>query len=150
MLQFDKSKTTNSNAAYIDIVNTSSSYYDSLVVVYSQSLDNSNGTFDVTTVSSPTQYTHWLIFQNSGSLVPSPSGQYNVDIYTAGEIIPAIWNQVATPWDSFDEIWSTAEEIGGLGDLLYSDRAYISGSNESNIKQYVSPDENGTYITYNG
>jgi hypothetical protein len=34
--------------------------------------------------------------------------------------------------------------------LLYSDRAYISGSNESNIKQYVSPDENGTYITYNG
>ena len=47
MLQFDKSKTTNSNAAYIDTVNTSSSYYDSLVVVYSQSLDNSNGTFDV-------------------------------------------------------------------------------------------------------
>jgi hypothetical protein len=148
MLQFDKSKITNSNAAYIDTVNTSSSYYDSLVVVYSQSLDNSNGTFDVTTVSSPTQYTHWLIFQNSGSIVPSPSGQYNVDIYTKEEVA-AIWNQVATPWDTFDEIWDTAAQSLPIT-LLYSDRAYISGSNESNIKQYVSPDENGTYITYNG
>ena len=148
MLQFDKSKTTNSNAAYIDTVNTSSSYYDSLVVVYSQSLDNSNGTFDVTTVSSPTQYTHWLIFQNSGSIVPSPSGQYNVDIYTKEEVA-AIWNQVAVAWDSYNEIWDTAGYLEP-NVLLYSDRAYISGSNESNIKQYVSPDENGTYITYNG
>ena len=148
MLQFDKSKITNSNAAYIDTVNTSSSYYDSLVVVYSQSLDNSNGTFDVTTVSSPTQYTHWLIFQNSGSLVPSPSGQYNVDIYTKEEVA-AIWNQVAVAWDSYNEIWDTAGESLPIT-LLYSDRAYISGSNESSITQYVSPDENGTYITYNG
>ena len=148
MLQFDKSKITNSNAAYIDTVNTSSSYYDSLVVVYSQSLDNSNGTMEVTTVSSPSAYTHWLIFQNSGSLVPSPSGQYNVDIYTKEEVA-AIWNQVATPWDTFDEIWDTAAQSLPIT-LLYSDRAYISGSNESNIKQYVSPDENGTYITYNG
>ena len=148
MFQFDKSKTTNSNAAYIDTVNTSSSYYDSLIVVYSQSLDNSNGTMEVTTVSSPSAYTHWLIFQNSGSQVPSPSGQYNIDVFT-GTFVDAIWNQVATPWDSYDEIWDTAGYLEP-NVLLYSDRAYISGSNESNIKQYVSPDENGTYITYNG
>ena len=148
MFQFDKSKTTNSNAAYIDTINTSSSYYDSLIVVYSQSLDNSNGTMEVTTVSSPSAYTHWLIFQNSGSQVPSPSGQYNIDVFT-GTFVDAIWNQVATPWDSYDEIWDTAGYLEP-NVLLYSDRAYISGSNESNIKQYVSPDENGTYITYNG
>ena len=148
MLQFDKSKTTNSNAAYIDTVNTSSSYYDSLILTYSQSLDNSNGTMEVTTVSSPTQYTHWLIFQNSGSQVPSPSGQYNIDLFT-GTLIPAIWNQVNVAWDSYNEFWDTAG-APGPDVLLYSDRAYISGSNESNIKQYVSPDENGTYITYNG
>ena len=148
MLQFDKSKTTNSNAAYIDTVNTSSSYYDSLIVVYSQSLDNSNGTMEVTTVSSPSAYTHWLIFQNSGSQVPSPSGQYNIDVFT-GTFVDAIWNQVNVAWDSYDEIWDTAGYLEP-NVLLYSDRAYISGSNESNIKQYVSPDENGTYITYNG
>jgi hypothetical protein len=148
MLQFDKSKTTNSNAAYIDTVNTSSSYYDSLILTYSQSLDNSNGTMEVTTVSSPTQYTHWLIFQNSGSQVPSPSGQYNIDLFT-GTLIPAIWNQVNVAWDSYNEFWDNAG-ILEPNVLIYSDRAYVSGSNESNIKQYVSPDENGTYITYNG
>ena len=148
MLQFDKSKTTNSNAAYIDTVNTSSGFYDQLVVVYSQSLDNSNGTMEVTTVSSPSAYTHWLIFQNSGSQVPSPSGQYNIDVFT-GTFVDAIWNQVATPWDSYDEIWDTAGYLEP-NVLIYSDRAYVSGSNESSITQYVSPDENGTYITYNG
>jgi hypothetical protein len=148
MLQFDKSKTTNSNAAYIDTVNTSSSYYDELILTYSQSLDNSNGTMEVTTVSSPTQYTHWLIFQNSGSQVPSPSGQYNIDLFT-GTLIPAIWNQVNVAWDSYNEFWDNAG-ILEPNVLIYSDRAYVSGSNESNIKQYVSPDENGTYITYNG
>ena len=35
-------------------------------------------------------------------------------------------------------------------DLLYSDRAYVSGSNEVSITQYLSPNENGTYTTYNG
>ena len=148
MLQFDKSQTTNTNAAYIDVVNTGSGYYDELVLSYSQSYDNSNGLIEVTTVSSPTAYTHWLIFQNSGSQVPSPSGQYNIDVFT-GAFVDAIWNQVNTAWDSYDEVWDTAGYL--IPDvLLYSDRAYVSGSNESNIKQYVSPDENGTYITYNG
>jgi hypothetical protein len=37
-----------------------------------------------------------------------------------------------------------------LDELIYSDRAFISGSNEDSITQYVSPNENGTYTTYNG
>lgn len=150
MLQFDKSQTLNTNAAYIDVVNTGSNYYDSLVLVYSQSLDNSNGTISISTISAPSVYTHWLIFQNSGSSVPSPSGQYNIDLYTAGAIIPAIWNQVDVAWNVYNEVWETAGGVSSIGDLIYSDRAYVSGSNESSIKQYVSPDENGTYITYNG
>jgi len=148
MLQFNKSQATNTNAAYIETVNTSSGYYDSLVLSYSQSYDNSNGLIEVTTVSSPTAYTNWLIFQNSGSQVPSPSGQYDIDLFT-GLFTDAIWNQVATAWNSYDEVWDTAGYL--VPDtLLYSDRAYISGSNESSITQYVSADENGTYTTYNG
>ena len=148
MLQFDKSQAVNTNAIYVDTVNTSSGYYDSLVFVYSQSLDNSNGTLDVSVISSPTSYTNWLLLQNSGSSVPSPSGQYTFGLYTKEEVA-AIWNQVATPWNSYDEIWSQAGDSLPVT-LLYSDRAYVSGSNESSIKQYISPDENGTYITYNG
>ena len=148
MLQFNKSLGVNTNAAYIDTFNTSSGYYDSLAIVYSQSYDNSNGIFRVTTTSSPTQYNNWLVFQNTGSLVPSYTGQYDVGIWT-NETIPAIWNQVATAWDSYDEIWSDAGEEGPV-DLIYSDRAWVSGSNNVDITQYVSPNENGTYTTYNG
>ena len=148
MLQFNKSLATNTNAAYIDTVNTASGYYDELLIIYSQSYDNSNGTFRLTTTSSPTQYNNWLIFQNSGSLVPSYTGQYDVDIYTNVEI-PAVWNQVATAWNSYNEIWEDAGEEGPV-DLIYSDRAWISGSNNVDITTYVSPNENGTYTTYNG
>jgi len=148
MLQFNKSLATNTNAVYLDTVNTGSGYYNDLVVAYSQSYDQSNGTFEVSLYSSPTQYNNWLVFQNSGSSVPVPTGQYDVQLFT-GLFTEAIWNQVATAWDSYDEVWDTAGYL--VPDtLLYSDRAWVSGSNNSSITQYVSPNENGTYITYNG
>ena len=148
MLQFNKSLATNTNAVYLDTVNTGSGYYNDLVVAYSQSYDQSNGTFEVSLYSSPTQYNNWLVFQNSGSLIPVPTGQYDVQLFT-GLFTDAIWNQVATAWDSYDEVWDTAGYLSP-DTLLYSDRAWVSGSNNSSITQYVSPNENGTYITYNG
>ena len=148
MLQFNKSLATNTNAVYLDTVNTGSGYYNDLVVAYSQSYDQSNGTFEVSLYSSPTQYNNWLVFQNSGSLTPIPTGQYDVQLFT-GLFTYAIWNQVATAWDSYDEVWDTAGYLSP-DTLLYSDRAWVSGSNNSSITQYVSPNENGTYITYNG
>jgi hypothetical protein len=148
MLQFNKSEATNKNAVYLSTVNTGSGYYDSLVAVFSQSYDNSNGTFVVTATSVPNQYRNWLVIENTGSLVPTPSGQYDVGIWT-NETIAATWETVATAWDSYNEIWSDAGEEQPVT-LLYSDRAYVSGSNETSITQYLSPNENGTYTTYNG
>jgi hypothetical protein len=148
MLQFNKSLPTNTNAIYLDTVNTGSGYYDSLVAVFSQSYDESNGTFVITATSIPNQYKSWLVFQNTGSLVPSPSGQYDVSIYT-NVVIPATWETVATAWNSYNEIWDEAGEEQPV-DLIYSDRAFVSGSNEVSITQYLSPNENGTYTTYNG
>ena len=148
MLQFNKSQVSNSNVVYLNTVDTGSAYYNDLVVVYSQSYDNSNGVFKATLVSAPTQYNQWLMFSTSGSSAPDYTGQYDVGIWT-NAFVDAIWNEVAVAWDSYDEIWETAGEEGP-DVLLYSDRAWVSGSNESNITQYVSPNENGTYITYNG
>ena len=148
MLQFNKSETTNKNAIYLDTVNTGSGYYNSLVAVFSQSYDESNGTFVVTATSVPNQYRSWLVIENDGALVPSPSGQYEVEIYT-NELISATWQTVATAWNSYNEIWDEAGEEQPV-DLIYSDRAFVSGSNEVSITQYLSPNENGTYTTYNG
>lgn len=148
MLQFNKSQATNTNAAYLETVNTASGYYDNLVAVYSQSYDNSNGTFVVTATSTPTQYNSWLVFEATGNVVPSYTGQYDIGIWT-NELQDAVWNQVATAWNAYNELWESAGEDAPTT-LLYSDRAWISGSNESSITQYVSADENGTYTTYNG
>ena len=152
MLQFNKSEATNKNAVYLDTVNTGSGYYDTLRVQYSQSYDNSNGVFEVTASSLPTAYRNWLVLENTGSVVPTPSGQYDVAIYTATEVTDqATWIEATKTWTLETDIWSdVGAEIITLVDLLYSDRAYISGSNESSITQYISSNENGTYTTYNG
>ena len=148
MLQFNKSDTTNTNALWITTVNTSSNYYDNLVVVLSQSYDRSNINFEVSTYSSPNQYRNWLVIQNSGSSVPVPSGQYNVGVFT-GLFSEAVWDEVDITFDAYDEKWEDAGIF--LPDtLIYSDRAFVSGSNEVEITQYISPNENGTYTTYNG
>ena len=148
MLQFNKSQATNTNAVYLDTVNTGSGYYSSLVAVYSQSYDQSNGTFDLTTTSAPTQYNNWLTFTATGSVIPTPTGQYDIGIWIKQEVA-AVWNQVAVAWNAYNETWDTAGDSLPVT-LLYSDRAWISGSNESSITQYVTTDENGTYTTYNG
>lgn len=152
MLQFNKSEATNKNAVYLDTVNTGSGYYDTLRIQYSQSFDNSNGVFEITATSLPSAYRNWLVFTNTGSVVPTPSGQYDVAVYTATEVTEQpTWAEATKTWTLETDEWnSVGAEIITLVDLLYSDRAYVSGSNESSITQYSSPNENGTYTTYNG
>ena len=142
MLKLNKSLPTQTLAVYL---NTTESLSD-LVFVYSQSYDLSNGTIDFPVSQTKGQYRIGTI---SGSSVPSPSGQYNIDIYKGSEI-PAVWNQVAVAWNAFDEVWSTAGTFGPTGSLLRTIRATVSGSNDVSFTEYVSPNELGTYTTYNG
>ena len=109
MLQFNKSEATNKNAVYLDSVNTGSGYYDFLRVQYSQSYDNSNGLFEITATSIPNQYRNWLVLENSGSDVPTPTGQYDIAIYTATGSI-ATWGTQTTTWTAETKTWS---EVGG-------------------------------------
>jgi hypothetical protein len=152
MLQFNKSEATNKNAVYLDTVNTGSGYYSTLRMVYSQSYDQSNGIFAVTATSLPSSYRNWLVIENSGSVVPTPSGQYDIELYKATEVTEEVtWAEATKTWTLETDMWkSVGGEIITLVDLIYSDRAYISGSNESSITSYVSSNENGTYTTYNG
>ena len=153
MFRFDKNSAVNTNAAYLETIDTSSGYYEYLGVFLTQSYDNSTGSLRVYPSSTPNQYRHWLTFNVSGSDITFanlPSGQYDVNLYTTTEPIEGRWAFVNEAWDSYNQIWATAGEGGLPLDLLYTDRAYIVGTNESSITQYVSPDENGTYTTYNG
>ena len=150
MLQFNKSEATNTNAVWVQTVNTSSGYYDNLIAVVSQSYDNSSETIELTTVSSPNQYRNWLVIRNIASEVPSASGQYDVEIYTSTTGSEERWGFTTEVWGTTTEQWATFGGSGLPNELVYSDRAFVSGSNEDTITQYLSPNENGTYTTYNG
>lgn len=153
MFRFSKNQATNTNAVYLDTVNTGSDYYDNLTMVFSQSYDESNGTIQVFPQSTPNQYNSWLTFTLPGvSLVAEkiPTGQYNVEIWTAAEAQEGRWAFIDIPWQNYDQIWETAGEPGRPETFLTSDRAFIEGYNQTVIDQYVSSNENGTYTTYNG
>lgn len=147
MLQFNKSQPTNTNAIYLDSVFTGS--ISSVFVEVTQSYDLSTSSFNGTVTSAPNAYRNWLIFTNSGSVVPSASGQYDAKIYSATGLLTYTWDTADLLWLSADFTWDQGG-TGGKGALLYSDRAFVSGSNEQSITQYVSSNENGAYITYNG
>lgn len=150
MLQFDRTKSVNKNAVYIETFNSASDYYDSLVAVVSQSYDISSGSIDLITVSSPTQYRNWLVIENSGSVVPTATGQYDVSIFQQSTGSEARWEFTDQVWETTGERWATFGDGGPIGSAIYQDRAYIVGSDESSITEYVSPNENGQYKTYNG
>ena len=147
MLQFNYSETTNTLAVYLDPNYTGS--YDELILDFTQSYDMSTTVVEGTPLSTTNQYRNWLTFTVSGSTLPTPSGQYDVKLYEGTKEEELKWNDAAITWLSANITWDSGA-ILQRRTFLYEDRAYVSGSNESSITQYVSPDENGTYTTYNG
>ena len=147
MLQFNYSQDTNTLAVYLDPNYTGS--YDELILDFTQSYDQSKTVVEGTPLSTTNQYRNWLTFTVSGSTLPTPSGQYDIRISEGTKEDNLKWNDAAVTFETADVIW----EIGSLlqrRTFLYSDRAFVSGSNETSIIQYISSNEDGTYITYNG
>jgi len=148
MLQFDRSLSTNSNAVYPNI--TASVGTTTLLLDFTQSYDSST-TANVAAVllNTVSPSNEWLVFQVSGSVVPTASGQYNVDIYQATAVTSSLgtWGAQATLWVDTANQWNGA---GGFikGNFLSTERAYVSGSNEISITQYLSP-TSSRYYTYN-
>ena len=147
MLQFDRSLTTNSNAVYPNV--TASVGTTKLLLDFTQSYDESTtANVEATLINTVGPLNEWLVFQLTGSLVPTASGQYNVAIWSATQAsILGTWSTQATLWANTNNTWNGA---GGLTkvDLLSTERAFVSGSNEVTITQYLSP-TSSRYYTYN-
>ena len=147
MLQFNKSETTNTLAVYLDPNYTGS--YDELILDFTQSYDLSTTVVEGTPLSTTNQYRNWLTFTVPGNTLPSPSGQYDVRISEGTKEDNLKWNDAGFAWNVADVVWEEGSVLQRRT-FLYSDRALVSGSNDSSITQYVSSNEDGTYITYNG
>lgn len=141
MIQLNKSLDTNTIAFYPEVAVSAS--VDGIRVVYSQDINLNTGSFDGVINSK----LNWVVASVSGSELPSGSGQYTLSIYelTAGS--PYVWNLAAVNWNLANTTWDDAgAEIEG--GLIATERAYISGSNESSLTTYLSPGQAGYYITY--
>ena len=149
MLQLYVSSSTNSSAVYPDI--TASLGTTQVILDFTQSYDYSKkGNVIATLINTVGPTNPWLVFQVSGSTLPTASGQYDVNIW---EFDPAasssvIWSAATASWSNMSLTW------GGMGSivktkLLSTDRAFISGSNSQPTTTYLSPTNGGTYTTYN-
>ena len=148
MLQFNKAQSTNTNAVWPDVEITSS-IGSQVVLEFTQSYDKSTSITEADVLNNPgVDGQQYIVLQLTGSSVPSPSGQYTVNVWE-GNLEPFIWGQVAITFGAITAKWSDANAVTKTR-LLSTERAYVSGSNESQIIEYVSPNENGTYTTYNG
>jgi hypothetical protein len=148
MLQFDTSLTTNSNAVIPEIPATVGT--NTLLLDFVQAYDKSETKGVVATLLNTVGPTNpWLIFSTSGSEAPTPTGLYNVSIY---EYVPSgsnyIWHTANMLWINASFTWTNSSGAG-YGNLLLTERAFVSGSNGYNITQYLSPTNGGTYTTYN-
>ena len=142
MLKLNKSNDTQTLAIYLD----TTASIDTLVLSYSQSYDLSNGNIEYFVDNVKGQY---YIGTISGSQMPAYSGQYNIDVYS-GSFEDAVWSEVAVAFGAYEEKWSSAGIYIPVGDILRTIRAWVSGSNDATFTNYVSPNQLGTYTTYNG
>ena len=151
MLQLYVSSSTNSSAVYPDA--TASLGTTQVLLEFTQSYDFSKKDNVIANlINTPSATNPWLVFQVSGSTLPTASGQYDVNIwqFTANTGSLGIWATQATQWLATNILWS-----GGSGSaytktrLLSTDRAFISGSNQVSTYTYLSPLDGGTYTTYN-
>ena len=148
MLQLNVSSATNSSAVYPDVAATPG--ITQVLLEFTQSYDYSTKDNVIATlINSPGPTNPWLVFQVTGSTLPTASGQYNVNIweFTSAPGV-GIWGQITSSFTNTPGVW------GGTGTyiksrLLSTDRAFVSGSNGVDITTYLLPTNGGTYTTYN-
>jgi len=148
MLQLNVSSTTNSSAVYPDV--TASLGTTQVLLEFTQSYDfSTKGNVIANLINTPSATNPWLVFQVSGSTLPTASGQYNVQIYEFTQAANLLtWGTQNTLWAATNDTWAG---IGGFikTQLLSTDRAFISGSNQVSTTTYLLPANGGKYTTYN-
>jgi hypothetical protein len=148
MLQLNVSSTTNSSAVYPDV--TASLGTTQVLLEFTQSYDFSTKSNVIATlINTPSATNPWLVFQVSGSTLPTASGQYNVNIWQFTQAATLLtWATQNTLWNATSNTWDGSGAFVKT-QLLSTDRAFISGSNQVSTTTYLLPANGGAYTTYN-
>lgn len=132
---------------------TNSIYYNnpsgSFSLSYSQDLDRSSGSIDLTLLNTPDSVTPRLVFSLPNNQVPQYSGFYTVTLKENLTEGVKKWGQESSTWTAASFKWSDSSYIVTSRELD-EDRAWVSGSDGTSFTSYISSDEDGAYITYHG
>lgn len=148
MLQLNVSSATNSSAVYPDV--TASVGTTQVLLAFTQSYDYSTKDNVIATlINAPGPTNPWLVFQVTGSTLPTASGQYDVNIWQFTQAAGlGVWGSVSTTFTNTPNTWGGGA-IFIKTTLLSTERAFISGSNGVDTTTYLLPTNGGTYTTYN-
>lgn len=147
MLQFNRSLPLSSNA--IIPGSPAPAGITNVLLDFTQSYDSSTTPNRVgTVINAVGPLTPWVVFQVTGSQVPTASGQYEVSIFAAAAATPiGTWGTQATLWAQTAQTWDGNTQFI-KNQFIASERAFVSGSNGTDITQYLSP-TSSRYFTYN-
>jgi len=102
---------------------------------------------EISPISRPNRVTNQIVFQVSGSVLPIYSGQYTAVLKEGTKIRP-VWGTTKVKFGDLHIRWT--ENIISGSVALSTERAYIEGTDITTFTTYESPNEIGSYITYNG
>lgn len=140
MLRLNKSNDTQTIAIHLSTTES----ITSLAFNYSQDYDLSSGSFSGAVEATKGNY---QIVTISGSVMPDFSGFYTLNVLDNTPVV-YVWQTANVVWSSANFTW---EDGGaGKGTQLRTIRAFVSGSNDTAFTNYQSPNESGSYTTYNG
>lgn len=121
--------------------------------LFTSSFSGQRTTLDATVTSNTSKdiLGGWLLLQNDNNQLPSASGQYTLNIHkvTRPTENPE-WIYATDSWIQEDERWTSYSGSGVIiGDLLTTNRAFVSGSDFDPIYKYSYQDE-PIYSVYDG
>ena len=96
-----------------------------------------------------TEENGWVVFDISGSNVPTQSGHYEANIYNriSGSVIT--WATADDIWNTISQVWSEYSSDESAGELLATERVFVTGSDFDEQYKYQN-NELAYYNVYNG
>jgi len=140
------SANTGSNIICVLPIQTGS-YSGSLLVQFIYDYTNSSSISEAQVITN----NNYLIMNITGSNLPTASGLYTLNFYDINLSGSLVWSTWTPIWTTLTNLWTSYTGSGAptTGSLIVNERAWISGSNDVPVNQYLYQSQS-VFIVYNG
>ena len=96
-----------------------------------------------------TENNGWILFNISGSDVPTNSGHYEANIYNRITGSAITWETATDIWNTIQQQWDEYSSAESAGELLATERVFVTGSDYDEQYKYEN-NELAFFNVYNG